>query len=216
MKYYKIPLLAFIAIFIAITVLLGCSSVPKQDEGSKSIFTTSYKHENKKIEGFDVSNYTDAPLQVVTMVRVEMSPEEAFKLVAIDIPKWFAEIPSLDWNHDNSENKNTFGKGSERRCELDGDLLVENIYHWQEGKMYAYAVDMEKSKVGFPVEDQLGVFLVESDGNGGSLITWRQYYNKKFHIMAPIVTWMIRNKMMEKGFESIVAQYGGDMVAPIY
>lgn len=202
-------------IFIALSCLgfLGaCSSLPK--EGSERKYQSNISHHSERISNLNVRDFTNAPLRIVVMARLNVTTDKAFELVSKDLPVWFEKIPSVQWDHTNSENKKTFGAGSTRTCALDGDKLFENIRYWDEGKMYAYAADMSKSTVSMPIIDHLGVFIIESDGSGGSLVTWRQYYNKKFSLMGPMLTWYMRTQMMEEGFNVLVKKFGGELVSP--
>ena len=74
---------------------------------------------------------------------------------------------------------------------------------------YAYAVDMEKSTASFPVKDPLGVFLVESIGTNKSIVTWRQYFNKKFHPAALVIRPMVRNMLMKRNMNNLIKKHGG-------
>lgn len=192
----------------------GCSSLPKTTEGATLATRSQYMHNQAKIDQFNIDTYTDSPLQVVVMANLKVPPEKAFDLVARDLPSWFEGIPSVEWNHDGSKNKNTFGEGSTRKCQFNGDLLVENINFWDEGHIYSYSAKMDQSTVSMPIYDHLGLFIVESDKKGGSIVTWRQYFKKKFHMMSPIMNWYMRTKMMEPNLQNIVNKYGGTLIEP--
>lgn len=201
--------------FIAILALTtGRAAYAKIPEGSSANTTSQYQHNQTKIDGFNIEKYTDSPLQVVVMAHVKAPPEKTFDLVARDFPAWFEGIPSIEWDHAKSAHKNTYGEGTIRKCQFNSDLLVENINYWDECRMYSYSALMDQSTVSMPVYDHLGVFIVESDTQGGSIITWRQYFKKKFHIMSPMMTWYMRTKMMEPNLQNIVDKYGGTLIEP--
>ncbi|MGL1937115.1 MAG: SRPBCC family protein [Fibrobacterales bacterium] len=162
---------------------------------------------------YNVNNYTNAPLQIVKMVHLKVSTDQAFDLVAKGIPKWFDGIPEIIWNHTQSSS-GTFGPGSSRMCEFNGDTLIENILVWEDNKIYAYSVDMEKSTASLPMSDHIGFFIVEDDGVGGSVVTWRQYFNRNIHVMSPMLVWMMDSQLMEPALEKLVQLTNGEMIEP--
>jgi len=193
--------------------LAACASLEKVREGEKREFTTAYRHEDRLVEKFNVDNVTSAPLRFVVMADVHVPTRKAFDLVSKDLPSWVAKVKKVKWDNSHSEIKGSYGAGSVRLCSFDGHKLVENITYWDEGRVYAYALDPERSDIPFPIKEHLGVMIVEDDGNGGSLITIREYYDKKFNLMAIIVTPYMRSMMVDS-LENIVNKYGGQLVAP--
>lgn len=185
------------------------------EEGESRKYTTAYKHTDRIVDGFRVDDFTDAPLQIVVMAQINTTPERAFQLVGVELDRWFLAVGNIRFDNTHSANgPNEIGAGSVRSCDLDGDLLVENLPYWQPSRAYAYTIQFDKGTVSMPIDDHLGVFLVESDGQGGSLVTWRQYFNKRFHIMAPFLNYYMRNSLMKKGLGNLIETYGGSFVSP--
>jgi len=197
-------------------LLSACSMNPL--EGSESKFTSHYDRSQAQVNGFDVRSVTQAPEQITLMFRIDVAPQEAFNLVA-DIDKmatWFTDIknPKMD-NTLSTRGTNLMGTHSVRTCSLDDEMLYEDIVHFDEKNMsYAYAIDMDKSTVSFPISNQLGLFTVETDGGSGSLVTWRIYYDKNFHIVAPVLTIMMKNMILEPAVENLFKLVGGEWVEP--
>lgn len=201
---------------VGMLLLSACAMNPM--EGSGQQYTSQYDRASHVVNGFDVRTVTQAPEQIVLMFRVNVQPKEAFQLVA-DIEKlstWFTDIknPAID-NTYSDRGPDKMGVNSVRSCSLDGETLVEDIVHYDEHKMsYAYAIDMDKSTLSFPMENQVSMFTVESDQTGGSLITWRHYYDKKLHVMAPVLNLMFEEMILEPAVENLFDQYGGEWVEP--
>lgn len=193
--------------------LLGLTAAAAPLEGSAPRYTSHYRHADRKVELLNVDQYTGAPLQIVLMARLNLAPEQTFDLVSRQLPKWVSQIPHVDWDHSHSATAGQCAPGSVRVCAFGQDQVVENIRYWQEGRLYAYSADPERSTAPFPIKNHLGVFIVESDGKGGSLLTWRQYFNRKFSLMAPMAGWGMR-RVMKPALEKLVEQHGGELVTP--
>lgn len=189
----------------------SCAALPR--EGSAPQYTSKYRHDGRVIDGFEIDQVTAAPLQIVVMGRFNVAPAEMFDLTSRRLPEWFTAIPSVAWDNSRSAQPGAPSQGSLRSCELDGDKLVERMELWREGSIYAYAADMARSTVPFPVEHHLGLFVVESDGASGSLVTWRQYYDRKVTPTALFVNMMMRGMMVD-GFKVLASKYGGELVEP--
>lgn len=204
-----------IAIGIATSSFLVAAAARAIAEGEAREYTTSYQHADRTVDALRVDDFTDAPLQIVVMARVQTTPERAFQLVAIELDEWFLALGNIRFDNTRSVNgPSEIGAGSVRSCDLDGDLLVEDLLYWQPSRVYAYSIQFDKGTVKMPIENHLGVFIVEADGSGGSLITWRQYFNKRFHIMAPFLNYYMRNSLMKKGLGELIETHGGSFVEP--
>lgn len=200
----------------SLLVLSACSSVPL--EGSAVKYTSNYERVTDTIHDFKVNSVTNAPNQITLMFRLDLAPDKTFKLVseADQLGTWFTNIqnPSTD-NSLSINGADNLGKGSVRTCSFEDDFLYEDIVYYDADKhAYAYAINMDKSNVAFPISDHVGTFTVESDKQGGSLVTWRQYFNKNFHIMSPVLNLMMSKMIMSPAVENLFDQYGGEFVEP--
>jgi len=60
----------------------------------------------------------------------------------------------------------------------------------------------------------MGVFIVEDDGQGGSLVTWRIYFDGTFIGVAPILSFILGNQVVDKGIDNLIKIYGGTNLEP--
>ena len=197
-------------------LLTACANTPL--EGSASQYTSHYDRASHQVNAFDVRTVTSAPEQIVLMFRIDETPEEAFELVA-DIEKlstWFTDIknPVVDNTH-SERGPGLLGTNSARSCSLDGETLFEDIVYYDHKNLaYAYSINMEKSTLSFPISNHMSMFTVESDGRGGALISWRHYFDKNFHITAPVLNLMMEQLIMKPAVENLFALHGGEWIEP--
>jgi len=64
-----------------------------------------------------------------------------------------------------------------------GTEAVETISYWEEGLGYGYSLHDNPN---IPLTEHLAVLQVETDSNGGSLVTYRQYFEPEDSIMTSI------------------------------
>ncbi|NRA66144.1 MAG: hypothetical protein HRU19_16775 [Pseudobacteriovorax sp.] len=204
-------LLPISSLMVASLILTSCASMPKL--GSKPEFTSNIIDQQRTYKSFKVDNYTDAPLRIVKKVHFPFSASEAHKILNLKIPTWFESIPKVEYFRNNRKlSASQIKSGSERVCAFGDDRLVEEIIQWKPGKFVAYRIDGKKSNLSLPIKDHLAMMNIEDDGKGGSLLTWRTYYNKKFHIMAPIVT-MGLSSQMDDALTNLTEKYGGTLLS---
>ncbi len=164
--------------------------------------------------GFSVDSVTPSPLQIEVSIELNVPQEKAFELVFSGLDSWFTQVSDVVWDHKNSSNgADKGGQNSTRICGFDGKQLFETIAFYDAPNGYAYVVDMEKSTASFPVKNPLGVFLVRSVGPDKSVVTWRQYFNKKLHPAALVIKPIIKNMMMKKNMKNgLIDVYGGRFI----
>lgn len=199
---------------VAAVLLSACSMMPVEGTGPQ--YTSTYDRSTHQVNEFNVRSVTQAPEQITLMFRINVQPEEAFELVSDGekLSTWFTDIknPKTD-NTQSSNGPNAMGQGSVRSCSLDDDYLYEDIVYYDNEKLaYAYVIDMERSTLSFPISNQLSMFMVEDDGQGGSLITWRHYFDKNFHIAAPVLNFMMKTMVLKPAVENLFEQRGGEWV----
>ncbi len=200
-------------ISFALLTIVGCSGTQQMKQSDSMQYNTKFSHHDRSIAGYNIDNYTNAPLQIVKMVHLNVPTQQAFDLVATGIHRWFDGIPELVWDHSKSSTGD-FGPGSSRTCEFEGDTLVERIPIWENGKIYAYQIDTENSTASFPMSDHIGIFIIEEDGAGGSVVTWRQYFNRNIHLMSPVLAWMLDTKFMTPALENLANIAQGSLLVP--
>lgn len=130
-----------LAIGVAASWFFIAAAARAIEEGDARRYTTSYRHTDRTVDAFNVDDFSNAPLQIVVMANVEVTPERAFQLVAVELDKWFLAVGNIRFENAQSVNgPSEIGAGSVRSCDLDGELLVENIPYWQPDHAYAYSI----------------------------------------------------------------------------
>lgn len=170
--------------------------------------------QERQIGNFSVDSVTSAPLQIEVSVELNISQEKAFELVFADLESWTKEISDIVWNNEKSTNgPDLRGLNSTRVCGFDGKQLFETIAFYDAPNAYGYVIDLTKSTATFPVKDPLGIFLVEAVSPNKSIVTWRQYFNKRFHPLALIIKPMVRNMLMKRNMKKgLIDKFGGRFV----
>ena len=168
----------------------------------------------RKIGTFSVDSVTDAPLQVEVSFELNLPQQEAFELMFSGIDSWFKQVSGVKWDHQNSSNgPDSGGANSTRTCGFDGKKLFETIAFYDAPNAYGYVIDMDKSTASFPVKDPLGVFLIQAVGSDKSIVTWRQYFNKKLHPLALVIKLMMKSVLMKKNIQmGLIDVYGGRFI----
>lgn len=152
---------------------------------------------------------TDLPAQVAIGFYLKLPPEDAFKLLSVDLPKWINAIPSIEWDYRQSKSQNKMDVGTQRTCAFGKDKAHENIIEYQYPSYYAYQIDFDKSTMKMPISDHLGIFRVSADNKGGSICSWEQRFNKKRHPLSPILNFMMQNFVLKKFVKNLVKQHQG-------
>ncbi len=213
MKKYLNHVLKIASVTSLVVLTLGCSS--QSMKSGEQVQQSKYDYNNRKVETFNVDDHTEAELRIVKMFHLRIPKEEAYSLIVNKIPDWFSSIPKVEYYESEINVGATITDNSTARvCESEDGLIVEKIVGNSESTFLAYSVDMDKSTVGIPMEDHLGVMTVEDGANGGSIVTWRQYYNRKFHIMAPFLT-MYLSGAMDDGLQVLLDRYSGSVIESI-
>lgn len=182
----------------------GCASLSDSKISEKSAFPSG----SRTFNGIQVDDFTRAPLRAIKQAHFKASPNAVFSKISHHA-KLYEWVPMLDHDikvdHSQAENPGTSGVGTRRICVFDGDTLVERIMAWRPNQGYAYSV-VEGSDLAI---DHLGVMTVESDGEGGTIMTWRQYFNPApGSIKAKMMPYMI-NHVMNGALENLSSEFGG-------
>jgi len=151
--------------------------------------------------------YNNAPLQVVAVSHVSLPKAQAFELVSKNIHEWFPGVEKFSWDHSNSDHAENFGSGSVRTGLYNGDTMVETVRVWQPSQYYIYQIDLEHSKAFMPIQNHTGIFIVKDDGAGGSIITWKQYFDSKVPFLAGITAWVMQNFIIADAFENLSSKF---------
>jgi len=188
-----------------LVILAGCGGLPKVN--SEPIFTTKYKTDDTSFRGAPVSKYSDAERRHLFIYHFEASPEVIFDDVVR--LKGFAEIR---WD-DNGTGIEGPGKGTIRWVANMGKEIREELMEYDPPYMHFYQIDPEKSTFKFRLKNHIAVVTVESDGEEGSILSWRIYYD---YIARPLTALKkpIFNTAIPKGLDGLVKIHGGTRLEP--
>ncbi len=152
---------------------------------------------------------TSAALQIELRFHLRLPPTDAFDMVTFRLPEWFGQIDQVTWDNARSERGPAeAGVCSTRACVIGGKVLYEDIAAFEAGRLYAYRADMARSTMKMPIRDHLGMFEVEA-ADGGSLVTWRQYFRPPFWPLGAVVRWYMRDRMMRPAVKALLTKHGG-------
>ncbi len=190
-------------VILTLALLQACSSYEHPDD-----FNTQFKPGDRNFDGISVNEVTRAPLQVIVRAQFEASPKQVFSRMGDhkNLGEW---IPFLD-HEIQVDNRHSITPGQNdvgtvRICLFGDKNLTEDIKHWVPGKGYSYSA---RNTPNSPMKNHLGVITIEEDGKGGSLITWRQYFEpsgfKGKHIMPAMMTYML-----DKALDNLSEEFGG-------
>lgn len=147
------------------------------------------------------STHTTAPLRIVMTAPVKAAPKEALKAI-MDVGRVEKYLPSIKQAVVECD---AHGKPNARFCTVSGmGKLREDIVWYQEESGYAYAAAPKRS---LPMTDHLGVATVNSDGHGGSIVRWEQYFNWK-GFFKPMMMKLMFPSMMKSLGKGIQADLG--------
>jgi len=164
-------------------------------------------------ESFEVSDYTAAPLQVQLAAQLDAPPAEVFDLVSTGLSEWM-DVSEITWDNEDSATHGQIDDGSSRSCALGGKKgLTETIPYWEDDHLYAYQMDWDNSDFKLPLRGQLGTFEVSPDGDGGTVLVWSQYFERKVHPMSPMIPGFMRKKMGQ-GLDTLIGMTGGEVIDP--
>ncbi|MBI5283970.1 MAG: SRPBCC family protein [Chloroflexi bacterium] len=162
--------------------------------------------------GFHVDNQSNAPLQLLKLARLTAEPEQVFAVIGdhAGMSSWIPGLTKIDVDSRGAAERG--GEGAVRVCEFaDGSRLREEIVGWDPPRMYAFHIP---DAFAFPEPSSfrrhLTVFTCESDGTGGTILGWRQY----FESAAPEAVRAFMAQIMDAAIGNLVARFGGRAVDP--
>jgi hypothetical protein len=194
-------------------VTTSCTSFQTEPEGASPELTSSFAHDLKWVGAFSIDGVTTAPLQIVAMAYVELPCEDVFDLTVAGLSQWVPQVEDVAFDHSLSSTPGQMGVGSLRTSTFDGSRLQERIEHWDPPRSYAFRILVDTSEADIPITDHMGLFLVESK-QGGSLITWRQYFQPDSGLRGYFVTGFLKDSMMRTALDRLAQQHGGTLVTP--
>jgi len=205
MKY-----LARITGIAAILGLTACTTAIQVDADSS--YQPQYNAETRELGKLKVDNLTPAPLQYYRVARLNAAPEKVFALVAnhANVGDWIPGIDSVsDVNHSKSMTPGKPNKGTTRTIvDATGQALTEDITYWEKDVGYSYSIQETPAA---PLTKHLGVIQIESDGNGGSLLTYRQYFEAKDSIKGKLTPFIMKI-LLNKALGNLTDEFGGELL----
>ncbi len=179
---------------------------------SQALLDSSYSYEERRFDSLNVDDFTTAPLRAIAKAHFKAAPDRVFAKFADHegMSQWVPMVKhGVRIDHASSKTPHRCDAGSVRVCNFGGDVLTETIKHWDAGKCYAYSVKPDKNS---PAVDHLGVVTIESDGKGGSVVSWRQYFNPKpWSMKAKMMPFMMRF-VLGKALKNLAKEFGGGVI----
>jgi len=198
MSFHKPILFAYLLL-----TMVGCAS---------TALPTQQARDDRQYGALSVDDLTDSKQYAVSVAHLMAAPEVVFAKVADhqNLRDWVPMIDHLvQVDHSQSIEVGKPNVGTVRTCDFGGDTLVEDIRYWQENVGYAYSV-RDTDEVA--VTNHLGVMWVESDGDGGSYLIWRQFFEKKsWSLKAQLMPFMM-SYVMDGAMDNLVAEFGGEVL----
>lgn len=171
-----------------------------------------YGADDRQFGALNIEDLTQAKQYAMSIAHLNAPPDTVFEKVADhqNLRDWVPMINHLvEVDHSHSISPGNSDVGTIRTCEFGGDTLVEEIRYWKEGVGYAYSVREGK---GVAVKNHLGVIWLESDGQGGTYLTWRQFFEKKpWSFKAQIMPFMMTH-VMNKAMKNLTKEWGGEVL----
>lgn len=126
------------------------------------------------INGIDIDKLTVAPLQGAKSVCLSAPPEAVFAVVS-DHARLNELVPGLGSVKVIAPlEEATNGEGTVRYCDFGNNMVnEEKVVLWNPPLAYGYS-SKENGPFGF--RGHLGLVTCEPDGQGNTILTWRQYF----------------------------------------
>lgn len=174
---------------------------------------TKQQSDDRSFSTLNVDKFTDAPQRVLKVARLDAPPEVVFEKIANhrNMKEWAPMIEHwVEVDNSNSITPGLNNVGTIRVCPVGGNKIVEDILWFEPGVGYAYHARADTSPA---LVDHLGVMALESDGNGGSYLVWRQYFknNGTIAVQSRAMAAMMPG-MLESAFDQLIEVYGGEVV----
>ena len=192
-------------VLCGLVILSGCSGLPKVN--SVPMYTTKYNTSDTSFRGVPVSEYSEAERRHLFIYHYKASPEVIFDDVVR--LKGFAQVR---WD-DNGTGIEGPGKGTIRWVSMPTGEIREEIMEFDPPYMHFYQIDPNKSTFKFRLKNHIAVVTVESDGDLGSIVIWRIYYDYVFRLLSPLKK-PIFNTAIPKGLDELLKIHGGTRLEP--
>ncbi len=147
---------------------------------------------------FDTTEFTPAPFRLEGRLRFEHGAEQVFAVVADHekLDRWVPLVKDLSVTYPQMQPPYLNGVGVKRAMRLPGlGHFTEEVVYWRPPTCYAYRAYGKR----FPMQDYLGVFLVEAFDDRYGLVIWRLYFNLhgylKSHVLPPVLAMSVKHTL---------------------
>ncbi|MDB2447061.1 hypothetical protein N9W79_00380 [bacterium] len=159
--------------------------------------------------GYNIPANTEAPLRHSKLVKLNISLDQAFELIAYDLPSWFDGMDSLSYYQgDEQIEQGAVKSGSYRIAMIDGQTLIENINGFKEGSYVACSYDKARSEADLSVTEHLSVMTLDEVEFGDTIVSWHVYYNVAEGTELGFAAEMMSN-IMDQSIENLIIDHGG-------
>ena len=180
--------------------MTACGGLPRVNSEPK--YTTQYGASETVFRGASISKYSDAPRRHLFIYYFEAPSDVIFEDVAR--LKGFAPVR---WD-DNGTGIEGPGVGTIRWVEVAGKEVREEFVEYDPPHMHFYQIDPAQSTFKFRLKNHIAAVTVESDGEEGSIVTWRIYYD---YVARPLTVMKkpIFNTAIPQGLDGLTKIHGG-------
>ena len=188
-----------------ISVLAGCNGSPRLNSEPK--YTSKYGVNDTEFRGVPVSRYSEAKRRHFFIYHFDAPPEVIFE----DVVR-LRDFAPVRWD-DNGTGIEGPGKGTIRWVSVAGKEVREELVEYEPALFHFYQIDPKQSTFKFRLKNHIAAVTVESDGEGGSIVTWRIYYD---YIARPLSVMKkpIFNTAIPSGLNGLVKIHGGTRLKP--
>lgn len=153
------------------------------------------------------ARFTTAPLRAVQTARLNATPEVVFTEITgeAQMPTWITGLTRVTHDHSASANSGALGAGSLRSLHLRNGRDLERIAVVEAPHLFAYQI-LE----GPPLKDHLAIMAVSPHPDGGSVFSWRQYFNVRPLTLGGLGMKARVDSFMRGSQERLIAKLGGE------
>lgn len=160
-------------------------------------------------DALDVRQFTQAPRQATAVARLSAPVDQVWAYLANheNLPEYSGGVVQAV-TMDHSQAKEPNGVGTRRECEAGKDQFKEEVVYFKAPYVFAYSA-YENT---WGLEGHLAVVSLRPDGQGGTLITWDQYFDHVKPAMAPKVAQNLRGMLRGMILPAVTKRFGGQVL----